>query len=348
MIDRNKILKIITNSPVFEILSEIRVKPIELMGFYNNLEFLLKTNIPYGEVGNKFNFCIALPYRNWDEIHEKWNILDKDTLVSKIKEGLFSITNIIFCDLKGNVIKISKGKYVRDFVEASNFSEEKSCLVFFINYMELYICLKGKLFYYTPNIFKPSRVGVSSSNQLPAREYRQLIKNHYNTEVYKEKGGFKYWKSKAKRILIDSPEINFNKNLYSYLKLEVVDSKVDRGAAISGMEDRTDIRIMTLESGEIYIVEIKCLGKTESTKYSDAWANRGLIQLTIYLTDEEDSKTGVLVLYDGRKENKDIVWNPKIKWHPKMDRNPMKFFLESESAAVKTKKIYSRIKKKKL
>jgi len=247
------------------------------------------------------------------------------------------------------VINVVRGTYINNYVEAEEFSEKQSQFVFFIKYMDVHLFMNGKAIYYIANIMRPSRVGVDTPEMLPAREYRKLITNHHDRHVYKERGSFKYWRNKAKIILIDKPEIQFNKNLYSYLNLNIADGHVDRGATISGMEDRTDIRIMTFESGEIYIIEIKCLGKTKlsSSEKSDERANEGLIQLGIYLKDEKDSKTGVLVLYDGRKENKDIIWDPEIEWHPQMDRNPMRFFLESESASAKAKKIYAKMKKRK-
>lgn len=340
MIDKNKILKIITSSPALKVFKEMQ--RIEFLKFYNQLEALLKMDIPYGEVGEKFVLCIALTFENLGE----WNMFDKGALALKIKEGLLDINNVILSNVKGDVINVVRGTYINNYVEAEEFSEKQSQLVFFIKYMEVHIFINGKSLHYIANIMQSSREGVITRESLPAREYRKLITNHHDRHVYKEAGSFKYWKKKPERILIDNPEIQFNKNLYSYLDLNVVDGHVDRGASISGAEDISDIRIITYESGDIYIIEIKCLGKTDSTKYSDGWANKGLIQLGIYLKDEKDAKKGVLVIYDGRKENKKIIWRPDIEWYPKTDKNPMRFFLESESATVKAKRIYKMKKKR--
>jgi hypothetical protein len=206
--------------------------------------------------------------------------------------------------------------------------------------------MDGKAIYYIADIIKFPRVGVNTLEKLPAREYRKLIENHHNRHVYKEKGSFKYWQNKTHRILKCKPEIQFNMNLYSYLDLNVVDGYVERGATISGSEDRTDIRIITFEDVDMYIMEIKCLGKAGSTKYNDDWANEGLIQLCEYLKDEKVAKTGILIIYDGRVNNEEITWNSNIKWHQKIDKKPMRFFLESESASVKAKRIHKEIKKK--
>jgi len=117
-------------------------------------------------------------------------------------------------------------------------------------------------------------------------------------------------------------------------------------ATIAGQEDRTDIRILTFDN-DLYIIEIKCLGTTKSgTYYSDDWANQGYIQINLYLKDEVDSTSGTLVLYDGRKDDEEIEWCQGVECSPKYDNNPMRFYLESESASVKAKKILSNLKKK--
>ena len=340
MIDKNKIFKIITSSPVLKILKE--TQKIELVGFYNMLEALFKRDIPYGTIGQKLVLCIALTFENQGE----WNIFDNGVLASKIKEGLLDENNVILSNPKGNVINVIKGIYINDYVKAEAFSEKESRLVFFIKYMEVHLFMNGKAIHYIANIMQSSRVGVDTPEKLPAREYRKLIENHHNRHVYKEKGSFKYWQNKTRRILICNPEIQFNKNLYSYLDLNVADGHVDRGATISGSEDRTDIRIITYEDGDMYIMEIKCLGKTDSTKYNDDWANVALIQLCVYLKEENVAKTGILIIYDGRMNNEEITWNSNIKWHQKIDKKPMRFFLESESASVKAKRIHKEIKKK--
>ena len=340
MKDENKIFKIITSSTVLKVLKE--TQKIELVGFYNKLEALLKRDIPYGTIGQKLVLCIALSFKNQGE----WNIFDNGVLALKIKEGLLDGNNVILSNPKGNVINVIKGIYINNYVEAEEFSKKESQLVFFISYMEVHLFINGKAIYYIPNIMQSSRAGVDTPEKLPAREYRKLIENHYNRHVYKEKGSFKYWQNKTRRIFICNPEIQFNKNLYSYLDLNVADGHVDRGATISGSEDRTDIRIITYENGDMYIMEIKCLGKTDSTKYNDDWANKGLIQLCEYLKDENDAKIGILIIYDGRMNNEEIAWHPNIKWHQKIDKKPMRFFLESESASVKAKRIYKEIKKK--
>lgn len=341
MIDKTKIFRIITSSTALEIFKE--TQKMEFLRFYNKLEKCLKTDISYGEVGEKFALCIVINLRSKKQ--GKWNLFDKGILTLKFKEDLVDKNNVILSDLKGDIIDVVERTKVCDCAEAAELSEKQSRPVFFIDYMTVHLYINGKQLVFIGNIMDSIRKGVVTKDSLPAREYRKLIKNQYDNMVYKERG-FKYWKNKKDRILVHSPEIHFHKPLWWYLDQKVVDGKVDSGATISGIEDRTDIRILTFD-GEIYIIEIKCLGKTESSssEKSDDWANQGLIQIKIYLNDEKQSTKGVLVLYDGREKDKEIVWHSRIAWHPKMDRNPMRFFLESESASVKAKKIYSEMKK---
>jgi len=127
------------------------------------------------------------------------------------------------------------------------------------------------------------------------------------------------------------------------------DGTPDREATISGTADKTDIRINDWTNNTRYIIEIKCLGRTSSSgsEKSDEWANIGLQQINLCLGEEDKScSAGTLVLYDGRKVDKDIIWDTNIKCHPKYDNNPKRFYLESESASVKAKKAVSRLKKK--
>ena len=266
MKDENKIFKIITSSTVLKVLKE--TQKIELVGVYNKLEALLKRDIPYGTIGQKLVLCIALSFKNQGE----WNIFDNGVLALKIKEGLLDGNNVILSNPKGNVINVIKGIYINNYVEAEEFSKKESRLVFFISYMEVHLFINGKAIHYIPNIMQPSRAGVDTPEKLPAREYRKLIENHYNRHVYKEKGSFKYWQNKTRRIFICNPEIQFNKNLYSYLDLNVADGHVDRGATISGSEDRTDIRIITYENGDIPLLNDSANKIAPTTKQLNQYA----------------------------------------------------------------------------
>lgn len=343
--DTNKILKIITDNPVLEVNREIQIEPIKFMKFYNNLESLLKHEIPYGEIGEKLIFLLVLTTED-EENSTALNIFDSQAFISKIRGGLLDKSNILLVNYDGKIVKQVEDRLVENSVEAAQYSAENHKIVFLIQYMTIHLFVDGRLLDYIHNIMQSNRAGVPTPRTLPAREYRKLVENQYYDMVYKQRL-VQYWANKANRILIDRPEIHFHKPLWWYLKENLADGHADSGATISGTEDRTDIRLITFEGGEIYIIEIKCLGKTKSgTKLSDDWANAGLVQLNGYLKDEVGSTAGTLVIYDGRNEDREIVWCTTIECSPKYDNKPMKFHLESESASVKAKRIVRNLKKK--
>jgi hypothetical protein len=341
-----EILKIVTENLVLEVNREIQIEPIKFMKFYNNLESLLKQEIPYWEIGKKLVLLLVLTTEE-EENSTALNIFEPQVFVSNIKDGLLDKGNILLVNYDGKIVKQVEGKFVENSVEAARYSAENHNIAFLIQYMTVHLFVDGRLLDYIHNIMQSSRTGVTTPKILPAREYRQLVENQYYDMVYKQRV-VQYWADKANRILIDRPEIHFHKPLWWYLKENIIDGHVDSGATISGTEDRTDIRIITFENGEIYIIEIKCLGKTKKSviELSDDWANAGLVQLNEYLKDEAGSTAGTLVLYDGRTEDKQIVWCTTIECSPKYDNKPVKFYLESESASAKAKRIVRDLKKK--
>lgn len=253
---------------------------------------------------------------------------------------------MVSCD--GNVIK-EDNKFINDPVEATNLSKtKKNKIIIFIHIRQLYFFINAELISFVQDIIDAVRLGQITRESLPAREYRKLIENHYKKKVNGERG-FKYWKNKGKRILFDKPEVVFHKPLWSYLNDYVLNAKVDSEITLNGTSDRTDIRILTFDTKELYIIEIKCLGKGKDEaqkEMSDDWANKGILQLKIYLEEESNSKVGLLVLYDGRKDNKDIKWLDKKYWHKKTDPNPMRYYLISESASERTARELKKIKNK--
>jgi len=342
---KDKILKIVTSSEVIKIFNNTK-KSFEFLKFYNFLENFLKKDIPYGELRDKFILCIAIDLESKDL--GRWNLFEEGILTSKIKEGLLAKNNVILSNLKGDVIDI-KNQFIYDYINAQKLSKDQSCPVFFIDYMTVHLCINGESQVYIPNIVDSTRKGVGTKKSfLPVREYRKLIEDQYQSMVYKQKC-FTYWKCQKDRILMGNAEVLFNKNLWWYLDQYILEGLVERGSTISGIEDRTDIKISTFD-GEIYIIEIKCLGKSESSssERSDDWANIGLIQLNIYLNDEKYAKEGILVLYDGRINNQEIKLyrDPSIDWHPGLDRRTMRFFLKSEPASIEAIKKHRKLKKK--
>jgi hypothetical protein len=343
---KTRILKIVTSNPFLEIIRETGHDSIKLVKLYNELEDMLKTHIPYGEIGEKLRLLLALAAEG-GETAEGINILEKDVFIPAIKAKLLDKGNILHIDCSGKVVKQIEGIIINDYSQAADFSRENQLIVFFIDFRTIHIIVSGRTIYYIDDILKYDRPGVRTQATLPAREYRRLIERQYADEVAEERG-FKYWHNKPNRLFLDNPEILFHGPLWSYLDQYMIDGTPDKEASISGTANRTDIRITDFTNQARYIIEIKCLGRTFSSKVekSDDWANYGLSQLNIYLKEEEKfTCQGTLVLYDGRRADKEINWCVGIDCHPSYDNDPMRFYLESESASVKAKKIVGNLKK---
>lgn len=342
--NKNNILKNRTSHLVFKILEKTKkFDKVKLMKFYNNLENLLKKDMPYYEVNEKLKISLVVEPK---EIKGKWNIFDKNIFIPKIKNNTFKKSNTLIVSCSGDIIK-KDNKFINDPVEASNLSKiKKDKIIIFIELRQLHFFVNTELISFVQDIIDARHPGQITRESLPAREYRRLIENHFKKMVDREKG-FKYWKNKDKRILFDRPEIVFHKPLWSYLNDYVLNAKVDSEITLGGTSDRTDIRILTFDTKELYIIEIKCLGKSRDKNQkerSDDWANQGILQLKIYLDEEQDSKIGSLVLYDGRKDDRNIKWLDKKEWHKKTDPNPMRFYLISEPASKKASRELKKIK----
>lgn len=344
--DKNSILKNRTSLPVFRILERTtKFDKVKLMKFYNNLEALLKTDMSYAEVSEKLKVCLVVDPK---ETTGKWNLFDKNVFIAKLKNDDFQKSNILVVSCDGNVVK-EDNKLIDNPVEATDLSKvKKDKIIIFIDIRQLHFFVNAELIIFIQDIIDALRPGQIIKECLPAREYRKLIENHFKKRVEGEKG-FKYWKNKSKRILFDRPEVVFHKPLWSYLNNYVLGAKVDSEISLDGTSDRADIRILSFDSKELHIIEIKCLGKSGDEKQqekSDDWANHGIAQLKIYLDEDMDSTIGLLVLYDGRKDDKDINWIDKKNWHKKTDPNPMRFYLISESASKRASAELQKIKNK--
>lgn len=343
--DKNRDLKNRTSHPVYRMAEELKdFNPIELMGFYNKWEHLFKEKIPYGDVGNFLKICLIVTQEKGST---QWNFFDENRLLAKLRNDDFREANVIIVCSDGDVIRV-EDEYIGGPVDAAKLSQGKEGFpVIFIDCREIHFFVNAKLVHFARDIIDEKRMGILTEKCLPAREYRKLIENQYEEEVNGERG-FKYWKNKGKRHLFNSPEIIFHKPLWSYLNNYVLDGKVDSEVPLSGTSDRSDIRILTFEGRELYIIEIKCLGRSNESKSeeSDDWANQGILQLKEYLEEEKDSTQGVLVLYDGREENKKIDWISKEEWHEKTDQSPLRFYLISEGASIRAKKGLKELEKK--
>jgi hypothetical protein len=133
-----------------------------------------------------------------------------------------------------------------------------------------------------------------------------------------------------------------------FLNENIADACVDAECYSGWTNDRTDIRIVQYEDEKIYIVEVKWLGKSISyghsiVEYKDDRADVGIVQLNDYLQAEPRAICGVLVIYDARKGDIEIKWSQKISRDTRIV-TPMRFYLISESASERAKRIVAESK----
>lgn len=347
--EQNSILKILHEGLVSKLMihgKSLDASKITL--FWNRLEKCLKSNEYHinRHMGPLAFILDSINYGTGDDM------LSPKQLARFLSSGATKKSNCIVIDYDGKRIKDDtyNNHKLDNYKDAWDLAKEYRLKVFFINGLELHVFIGKDSVEFIPNIYSHRRVGTINDSRLPISEYRKLIQDHHDQEVYREKG-MKYWQSSDKRLLISSPEIHFQKRLAFYLKYNVVDGFVDQECLNAGTTDRTDIRIIKFEDQDIYIIEIKWLGKSISnngsiTTYGVDKAKEGIVQLTRYLKDEPKAFCSVLVIYDARNEDKEITWDNKNVWDLRMDKNPMRLFLVSESASKEAKRIVKAKKKR--
>jgi hypothetical protein len=261
-------------------------------------------------------------------------------LVDFFTKGHSKINNRINIDINGNEIPDGISNGILCSIEELNEAFPNSSLIFLFIEGNAIDAVKDCItFKCIPNIFSLKQTRAYR-NLLPISEYRTLISNHFNTEIVGQRG-FTYWNNKASRLLVPRPEVNFRKRLGAYLDLYIADGIVDQECLNASTEDKNDIRVTTLVDNNMYILEVKWLGKCSSKtnydgKAAHSRANSGINQLEIYISEESRCIRGILVIYDARTNNEEIIWNPdKTKWHKVIDKEPFILYLDSVSASVK-------------
>ena len=346
--DQNYILKALTDSLYSKLSLNIQdCAPIKIANFTKNLLELLRSQ-NYQESKQAEPFLIVLNTKNdGDGI----NIYNSSYVIDTITKGHIKKCNIITVDIAGNLIEDSSSILViNNLEELSDSFTTNNEVCFFIEGNCIDVVINGRTIKVIPDIFSIQKTR-SYKNLIPISEYRVLINKHYNEQVLREKG-FCYWSNKSERILVSRPERHFTKNLETFLSNFVSDGIVDEECKNAHTNDRTDIRITTFFTKQIYIIEIKWIGKSENTVYNDEEAqkraNVGILQLEEYLKDEKKCIMALLIIYDARENNEDITWDPqKRHWHAAIDKNPFILFLDSENASSKADKKVSKAKKKK-
>ena len=177
----------------------------------------------------------------------------------------------------------------------------------------------------------------------PMKDFDQILDDHKKACVDREQG-FTYWHDKRNRILLVDPKSRSTENLFHHslfwwLNKFVVD-KLDSYAEPYGFgQGKIDIVVVTAYGS--HVLELKWLGKNQNgTIYSEKDIDSGLIQISMYLNDNDAHICGYLVIYDGRSREKHETcceYNEK-SLHNRC-KPPILLFLESESPSQGAKRI---------
>ena len=349
MKEQEEILKYIHSSLIARLTQEqVSLTPINLREFWMKLLKSIRsdsyaTNISLGPIVFVINDIVDGTGN--DMFHEI-------SLLSFFETGTVKISNVIFIGKNGKIIQSTEYQkiIINNTDDVLTHSTNKPGYVFaFVKGNELTIFTKGKQIKIIPDIFSANPTGVIKGT-LPAARYRTLIERHYHEEIVGERR-LLYWSNKAKRELITSPEKHFRKKLGGFLYENVSDGIVDEECLNDNTTNKNDIRIVVPITKEIYILEVKWLGKSAGASFdgqtANGQANSGIKQLHIYLKAETRCICGVLVIYDARKNRAQIIWNNvKTKWDARIDQNPIFLELDPTSASAKAKQEVRKSKKK--
>lgn len=286
-----------------------------------------------------FPVCIVWEWEN--QVEATSYVWNKDELYSSItgytKSDLFSV----IINRHGKILGIRRyemdGATLRDSVFASHVSlKSDKSVVFFFYTTQLLVLYKGVMVEHLPNIFKEYDIrGVNNKYSYEAKDYHQLIREHFSDYVENEQVT-NHWQNRKDRILRPAPEGIFRDSLWKFLDENVVDAiHVQKEQVIKGTTSKVDISIQTVDSS--YLIEVKWLGKA-SKKDSTGTSNgikralAGARQVIRYIEmSKGDVVKGILVMYDAREKNEDIPWGDKEN-HPLLDRN-FRLWLRSDSAS---------------
>lgn len=285
---------------------------------------------------NKQEGDFILTEAYFDQIETKinlneFNVIEVNNRGYKIKEEKFNDYRVISLD-EVNDISISN-------------TEIK---FFFIQGNSLNIFYKGRFIKNIPNIhFEKDYRGYN--NKLSINDV-SIILDRYKEYFPREIKPSIYWKNKSSRILKSKPELLLAFFFQQFLDNIVADGTVD-GECLNGTTDnRLDIRVVHHHTNEIFIFEVKWIGKSEGINYinkqAHVRANEGIEQIKVYLNEDSLCKSGVLVLYDARDKSDEIKWTEKDKWDKKIYDPPFVLYLESRSASVLAKESVNKKDKK--
>lgn len=328
MLDQYRIKKIL-EKPAQKIFTKIATSNLLDVNTFLHKLYTFLTSLEYKELRDKKVFILSVSSDIKESTSEK--LFDK--LINMLpKYNYFQI------DFKEN-IDIYQNLNINTLDDIQDYSEDFPELIFFyIEGFSIEIINEGVFLKIYNNVNDMKREGRNKNKySLPVSDYRILTKNHFEEHIINEKK-LVYWDNKSKRLLKKSPENIFHKSLYAYLDINLANGRVDCELSNKGGNDRLDIQLVSFDTEEVYILEIKWMGKScTTTSYSKTDMENAFGQLNIYLENNSDACKGALVIYDASLKDEKIICKLS-KPSYKLDIEPIKLFLVSEPASVVAKK----------
>ncbi|MEL1254073.1 hypothetical protein AAEO57_09825 [Flavobacterium sp. DGU38] len=314
---------------------------IDVALMYRKLFDLLSSEYYQGKVESLNQFVLVMTKSNEESIDilsEKnfdGNFVGNgkhatDNLIELGIKGKLSLNNSIDCD------------YISNLAQVSILSTKYSKLRFtYIEGDAIFVLVDGRIIHQISSILSLDETR-DFSLKIPASDVKTIISRYvqyFENETFQDK----FWKSKKAGHLRDSPEILFSDDLYLFMRDRIKAGRVDHESYIKNTSDRTDVRVITSPNENVFIYEVKWIGKTSgSSNYNKNGAhdraNEGIVQLTKYLT-EKKCKQGILIIYDGRLEVEEIKWMNESSWDVRINKPTTILELRKESASKEAEKI---------
>lgn len=235
-----------------------------------------------------------------------------------------------------------------DDVFSSNFSmnNTKSIIIQVENGVSYRVWFQGLLLA-SKQVLNPVLATPSTSKYtLDANQYQESMKQCYEKKFRLSGGINSIWEDKGNRILKSGKtEALFHDPLYEWLDLNLSRAKVV-GNVKKISDDETDIEIVSLNTGHIYLIEVKWTGTNGKSSPAVGVIKNAIQQVKNYMEQEDDLTEACLVNFDGREfekfneleaiDEKPHFW--KIKKKCKGQELPdnalgIVFYLENETAS---------------
>jgi hypothetical protein len=321
-IDSSDLLKVISENKL-GILEQLRSEPMkpEKIRIINNGYF---HRIWEDLDTKKDTFIILLPNDQLEDISlEKEYIQFKEEIIELIKSGY---TKFI---VDGNFdIKFKSSNTYSNTHEAFNDYKRLSYdnVVFFFGDTALDIFISGETDHY--NTFFCAADLQRYTEKFTIEQLEEVLELYNNKYISKQDEYSRFFETKANinrltqkynyYVLKNSPEKFMRDNLRSYLN-EHMQARFQIEVELPVSKNKLDL--YTEVNGKFYFIEIKWLGKSINTdgtsiscNYTDSRARQGVKQTLQYIKELKNNtnnniKCGILVIFDGREEKKEIDYD---------------------------------------